>query len=235
MCTLTITGNAESWCITFNRDESIARAKALKPAVYFHQNVKMIYPKDAAGLGTWFATNKEKTVCLLNGGLKKHIRKEKYRHSRGIVVLEAMVREDFNVFAHHFPIEDIEPFTLRCVNHHPFLVYEFIWTGEEKYFQEIHSLPIMKCSYTLYPLEIQNTRKEWLQQYYKKPEVQSLSLEEVAWKFHHEAGEGDKENDLIMKRTNGVETLSIIQLKGPNPNALKYHDLITQELFTIPI
>ncbi|GBL36066.1 hypothetical protein EMGBS15_16610 [Filimonas sp.] len=89
MCTVTyLPVSSSSFILTHNRDEHHTRAIALLPEKKTMQDIEIIFPTDQQGGGTWIATSKEFTLCLLNGGFEKHIPSPPYRHSRGLVILD---------------------------------------------------------------------------------------------------------------------------------------------------
>jgi hypothetical protein len=61
------------------------------------------------------------TIILLNGGKIKHIVKEKYRLSRGIIVLDLIASNSIVSTWETIDLTDIEPFTLVVLeNKQPF-------------------------------------------------------------------------------------------------------------------
>ena len=78
MCTVTIfpTRNND-FVLTSNRDETPNRI-SLKPDFYNIEDTKMLYPKDKLAGGTWIGiSEKNRVICLLNGGFKIHKRQQK--------------------------------------------------------------------------------------------------------------------------------------------------------------
>ncbi len=71
MCTVTYLplGN-NNFILTSNRDETPLR-KTIPPKEYDENGVELTYPKDELAGGTWIGlSDKNRLVCLLNGGFK---------------------------------------------------------------------------------------------------------------------------------------------------------------------
>ena len=86
MCTVTIFPKSNNdFVLTSNRDEAPYRI-SLAPKVYSYNGIKMLFPKDEISGGTWIGVSeKNRLVCVLNGGFELHKRKPDYRLSRGIM------------------------------------------------------------------------------------------------------------------------------------------------------
>lgn len=73
----------------------------------------MLYPKDELSGGTWIGVSeKNRLVCVLNGGFEIHERKASFRKSRGIVANDFMVAENISAHVEAYNFNSIEPFTL---------------------------------------------------------------------------------------------------------------------------
>ncbi len=89
MCTVSFVKANGKIIITSNRDEKIIRPNAIEPKTYQLNNKNVIFPKDNKAGGTWYAIDEHSNVLvLLNGAEEKHILKESYRKSRGLIVLD---------------------------------------------------------------------------------------------------------------------------------------------------
>ena len=66
MCTVTYIPTKNGCIITSNRDEKIAREKAISPQEYEIEGEKIIFPKDPKAGGTWMANTNSKIIVLLN-------------------------------------------------------------------------------------------------------------------------------------------------------------------------
>ncbi len=95
MCTVTYLpiGN-DQFILTSNRDESPMR-KTIAPKKYDEQGIALVYPKDELAGGTWIGlSEKNRLVCLLNGGFEIHERKGPYAMSRGLIVRKILSAEN---------------------------------------------------------------------------------------------------------------------------------------------
>jgi uncharacterized protein with NRDE domain len=156
MCTVTyLPLNNGNFILTSNRDETPLR-KTLPPKKYEENNVELTYPKDALAGGTWIGTsNKNRLVCLLNGGFEKHQRKLPYKMSRGIIVKNILSVDNAVSYINDFDFDNIEPFTLVLVDWNINLTtYELIWDGSKKHFTKLAQKPKIWSSSTLYTEEM---------------------------------------------------------------------------------
>ena len=90
---------------------------------------EITYPKDELAGGTWIGmSNKNRLVCLLNGGFEKHQRNSSYRMSRGVVVKNILSVENPVTYIEEYDFTDIEPFTIVLVDWNSILeTYELVW------------------------------------------------------------------------------------------------------------
>ena len=106
MCTVTYLplGN-NNFILTSNRDETPSR-KTISPKIYEEDGVKLTYPKDELAGGTWIGTsNKNRLVCLLNGGFESYERETCYKMSRGIIVKAILKSDDFENYIHQSQVD----------------------------------------------------------------------------------------------------------------------------------
>ena len=210
MCTVTyLPINKDEFILTSNRDVPYAREKALEPKKYIESGVELYYPKDGKGGGSWIGSSaKNRSLCVLNGGFVNHISKPDYRKSRGKVVIELLKCEDIENGLNKINLTDIEPFTLIIIDWNDQLILiEFVWNGEKNYKELLTQKPHIWSSSTLYTDEIKKMRKNWFTEWQKKNNFSSENI----LKFHHEAGIGDKKNNVLMKRQK-VGTVSITSI-----------------------
>jgi uncharacterized protein with NRDE domain len=231
MCTVSFVYANNSFLLTSNRDEKITRPSAIEPKIYQTANKKIIYPKDAKAGGTWFVVDEfGNAIILLNGGKNKHIPKDKYRLSRGVIVLELMASNSIVATWETIDLTDIEPFTLLVLeNKQPF---QLQWSGEEKFTDklEINQTYIWSSS-TLYRPDIQQQRAAWFSQYMN--ENQEISAEKMKF-FHKNTEPKDAKNGLIINRDNLYKTLSVTQtVISENSISVNHSDLILDEEYSI--
>ena len=224
MCTVTYLplGN-NLWLLTANRDESPLRP-AEPPAVHTNNGIRMLYPRDTLGGGSWMAvTGNGKSGCILNGAFEPHKRKPPYRKSRGLVLLDFLAEKDGKNFLRSYDLEGIEPFTMVGVDNGA--VYEFRWDGSQRYLSfPDPAQPQIWASATLYSAEWIEKRRKWFNDWLShKP----LFTREAILNFHLHTGEGDLMNDLVMNRYDMVRTLSITSIeKNATSISMLYHDLL---------
>jgi uncharacterized protein with NRDE domain len=231
MCTVSFVYANNSFLLTSNRDEKITRPSAIEPKIYQTANKKIIYPKDAKAGGTWFVVDEfGNTIILLNGGKTKHIAKEKYRLSRGIIVLDLITSDSIVSTWKAIDLTDIEPFTLLVLeNKQPF---QLQWNGEEKSTDklEINQTYIWSSS-TLYTPDIQQQRAEWFSKYMNENTM--ISADTMKF-FHKNTEPKDSKNGLIINRDNLYKTLSVTQTVISGDAILVNHsDLIQDKEYTI--
>ncbi len=224
MCTVTyLPLENEGFILTSNRDESPMR-KTIPPQKYIENGVELIYPKDELAGGTWIGTSdKNRLVCLLNGGFEKHQRNTYYRMSRGVVVKNILSVDDPVSYIEEFDFDNIEPFTLILVDWSEQLsAYELVWDGSEKHFQQLPQEPKIWSSSTLYTSEMKEDRKVWFQDWLNNHN--DFQQSEIL-AFHQSTNRGTEGTTLKMKRP-FVETVSVTSfIKSEEEHSLKYIDI----------
>lgn len=222
MCTVTyLPLKNEGFILTSNRDESPMR-KTIPPKAYSENNVEIIYPKDELAGGTWIGlSNKNRLVCLLNGGFEKHQRNSYYRMSRGVVVKNILSVDDPVSYITNYDFDNIEPFTIVLVDWNDKLnTYELVWDGKEKHFQRLNQEPKIWSSSTLYDFETKQARKDWFEEWL---ENHSEFHQSEILTFHQSTDRGTEGTTLKMKRP-FVETVSVTSIKKDDSLSLKYID-----------
>ncbi len=235
MCTVTyIPTSKNNFILTSSRDVPFAREKALFPKEYIENNIKITYPKDGRAGGTWIGkSEKNRLICLLNGGFKNHYLttdpNTTYRKSRGIIVLDLLKEEDINSALSEINLDQIEPFTLVIVDWNTELqLLEFVWDGKTKHLKKLPQEMHIWSSATLYDDTMKAQRKKWFKKWQNIICPEDISDEDLnlvqanrILNFHHQAGVGNPEIDVIMKREK-VGTVSITQV-------VKLNDEITMD------
>ena len=224
MCTVTFLPlNNDDFILTSSRDVPFSRKKAHFPKSYMEDGIELFYPKDGEAGGTWIGTSdKKRLICLLNGGFKNHKQAESYAKSRGIIVKDLLKEKDISMACKEIDLKNVEPFTLVIVEWdlHLFL-FEFVWDGNQKHLRILPKEPRIWSSSTLYTEYMKELRLQWFNDWVLKLKVQSQKAKgksskfrvakDQILKFHHTAGVGDPEIDVIMKRPK-VGTVSITQV-----------------------
>ena len=225
MCTVTyIPTTKNNFILTSSRDVPFVREKALFPKKYKEDNIEITYPKDGRAGGTWIGySEKNRLICLLNGGFKNHYLttdiKIKYRKSRGIIVLDLLKKTEINSALDEIDLHQIEPFTLVIVDWNNNLqLIELVWDGIKKHIKKLPQEMHIWSSATLYDTEMKQMRKKWFNKWQKEFYEREISDKELhlvqanrVLNFHHQAGIGDCNVDVIMKREK-VGTVSITQV-----------------------
>lgn len=223
MCTVTYIPNSEGCIITSNRDEKITRKRAISPQEYTIERKKITFPKDPSAGGTWIAHDLNKIIVLLNGGAEKHISKNNYRKSRGLIVLELMISDTTLDYWNIIDLTDIEPFTIVYFENNNLIQLQ--WNEIEKTNQVFdNEKPHIWSSSTLYSKEIRLQRENWFLNFMASKS--NPSPEEILH-FHQFTESENKEFGLQINRDNVLKTISITQCEVVN-NSIKmnYLDLL---------
>ncbi|MDT0641672.1 NRDE family protein [Zunongwangia sp. F363] len=212
MCTVSLVAQPEiqnGFVLTSNRDEINGREN-LAPSWEEYLGVQLYFPKDKLAGGTWLgASERQRLICLLNGGYKKHERKQPYRKSRGVVVKDFLAALKIDEVIKNYNLENIEPFTMVIADWQEELTFlEFVWDGVERHRKNLQLTSHIWSSSPLYSEEMKAQRRQWFEalKSENKPGAEAL-LE-----FHHSAGVGDKNIDLVMDR-GFLKTQSISQIE----------------------
>lgn len=211
MCTVTyLPLDNSNFLLTSNRDETPLR-KTLPPEVYVENGVEVTYPKDEVAGGTWVGkSEKNRVVCLLNGGFTKHKRNLPYAMSRGIIVKNILGANDAVEYINRLGLNNIEPFTIVIVDWNQSLkTYELVWDGTTKHFTELPQEPKIWSSSTLYTEDMKTLRKKWFTDWLQE---NSDYTKENILAFHKNDTLGTPEVSPKMKR-NLVETVSITSIQ----------------------
>lgn len=235
MCTVTFLPQKDNcFILTSNRDEDTSRQIALPIDKYIINNVQVYYPKDPNAGGTWIASGSNGfTICLFNGAFKAHQPKGNYRKSRGLVVLDFFNYKNQYDFIAQYDFSNIEPFSLLFVKHQNNTIglCELKWDGEKTHhLNHDASLPHIWSSATLYTGEVIKQREVWFNDWVNNNDV--FTKDNILM-FHHFGGSGDKENDLVMNRSQ-KKTVSICCINKRNSveTDIVYEDVLNKKLHT---
>lgn len=231
MCTVTFFPLQEGgFILTSNRDERMSRSLVLKPEAYSFGSQRLYFPRDQESKGTWIASSSaRKTFCLLNGAFEYHKSEPPYRKSRGLVLLEMLQAADAEWYLQNEGLSGIEPFTLIMAAElqGQGQLRELRWDGTEAHLKELNpSSPWIWSSATLYSREIRQAREDW---FFRWLEENPNPGQDELLHFHRFGGSGDGENDLVMKRSNDRQTISITSVQViSGEGEMCYEDLIHQ-------
>lgn len=215
MCTVTlIPKGTNDFVLTSNRDEAPNRTTLL-PKFYEVSKTKLLFPKDEVAGGSWIGVSeKQRVLCVLNGGFKAHERKGFYRISRGIVLKDLLIAENLNKAIEDYNLDGVEPFTLVIVEWNSEMKFkELVWDGENKHFSSLPLEPRIWSSSSLYNSKMKKERLQWFDDFKKENELTSKKI----MTFHKTAGKGNEDYGVIMDRF-FVKTTSITQIVKTNGN-----------------
>ncbi|WP_044171834.1 NRDE family protein [Flectobacillus major] len=232
MCVLTFLPTSVSgFILTNNRDEAVARPKAIPPKQYTINGQCLFMPKDTQAGGTWIATSQNYTLCLLNGAFEKHTPQPPYRQSRGQIILDFFQYNTISDFYQNYNFIGIENFTLIIINHqNQTQICEIRWDGQALYNTSKNpTIPHIWSSATLYSAEVMRQREHWFKDFLQQNP--DFSGEDVV-DFHRYGGTGDIQNDMTVNRNNELVTQCIMQINRVQKNlTFSFHDLLEQQDF----
>jgi len=195
----------------------------MPPELYDHNNIRLLYPKDAKANGTWIAcTQSGNAAVLLNGAFEKHVSIPPYRKSRGLVLLDIIAQLSPRRYFIGMSLENIEPFTLVLLVSGN--LFEARWDGEKKYFIQLDSAkPYIWSSATLYSPAVAQQREQWFNEWLT---ATNNPTGDAVVNFHRFAGNGDAANSVLMNRADQLLTFSItcIELTDEFP-AMRHFDV----------
>ena len=224
MCTVTIIPKGKNdFVLTSNRDEAPNRI-SLKPEFYSINETKVLFPKDELSGGTWIGlSERNRVVCVLNGGFEYHERKAQYRLSRGVVAKHFMIADVLEHVVGTYNFEDIEPFTMVIVDWNTTLkFYELVWDGAKKHFGKLPLESKVWSSSTLYSEAMKNERLQWFEDFKKDTDLDANSI----MQFHKTAGKNNDNYGVVMNR-GFVKTTSITQIEKMSDSIeMRYESLL---------
>jgi len=209
MCTVTFIPAGDKYFFTSNRDERNTRKFAVPPAAYQFESAKIYFPKDGDKGGSWIAVHENgNAAVLLNGAFKKHSALPPYRLSRGKIFLHIIASEFPMRRFERLSLERIEPFTLVLFERDD--LYECRWDGAKKYWRQLKTCqPYIWSSATLYEEEVVKKRESWFSSFLNANPNPS---QEDILHFHQFTGDGNKNYDLQMERSELYSTVSITSI-----------------------
>ena len=227
MCTVTIIPKGKNdFILTSNRDEAPNRT-SLAPYIYSIEGTRMLFPKDKLAGGTWIGvSDKNRLICLLNGGFTFYERKADYRMSRGVVVKDLLASDNIVDSIENYNLDNVEPFTLVIADWNTRLkFFELVWDGTQKHFTTLPIEPKIWSSSTLYSEAMKNERLQWFEDFKAENELDSKAM----MNFHNTAGGDNKDFGVVMDR-HYVKTTSITQVeKTEDIVEMRFNDLQTND------
>lgn len=224
MCTITyLPGQESTFVLTQNRDVSPNRGSDGLVQISVADEI-VVYPKDSRAGGTWMAMSAhDRCLCVMNGAFHTHKHTPPYRMSRGLIALQLFEYPSSLKFFKEVDLHGIEPFTLISIDSGR--LQEFRWDLKDKHVILLDpGSPHIWASCTLYNEDRQAERRRWFNDWLKS--TTEIGQKEIL-RFHKEAGNGDPENDLVMKRSDLVQTVGITQInRRAGELSLQHEDLI---------
>lgn len=229
MCTVTYIPKPsdKGFMLTSNRDEQTTRKKALAPRIHYIQGKKLYFPKDGEANGTWICHSETGyTLCLLNG---KGVGKAPFRHSRGLILIDFFKFDGLHSFLQQYNFDQLAPFKLIVISHkEAIVVNEINWDGRSiKKTTHNSLLSQIWSSDQLYDTGIRKKREQWFAEWIES-KVQ-INTQEIVY-FHTNAGEGNIESNLVMKKGDFLQTLSVTSILHNFDNTcIFYKDLLSEK------
>lgn len=228
MCTVTYIPTNGGFILTSSRDEKTIRP-TIKPEFYQIENQTWIFPKDKIAGGTWIATSPNKARCLLNGAFQNHLpNTQRFEKSRGQIVLESMAFTDDNDFIQNVDLTQVEPFTLLLFDFNlTFSLLELKWDGQRKTLHRHNpNLASIWSSVTLYSQTDIQQREDWFKEFTTKKVQNHTDI----FDFHLSNHTDDSQTNILMKRDNDLQTVSVSQVIYFNKSThFKYYDILNNE------
>ncbi|MBK9254270.1 MAG: NRDE family protein [Saprospiraceae bacterium] len=227
MCTVTYIPLEDGFLLTSSRDEQTSR-QTEPPKKYLINNEYLIFPKDINAGGSWIAVSEmKKARCLLNGAYENFDPDPKYIHSRGQILLRSFSLDSVYAFAERTDCKNTAPFTLLMLDYtEETECYKFVWDGKNKFLEKQNTeIPSIWSSATLYDSDAQKNRRNWFDNW-----LEINSSDTNIFDFHNARHGDDPSTDILMKRENGISTVSISSIKVESGiTEFQYFDIAKQQ------
>ena len=139
MCTLTFIPKPQGYLLGMNRDERLTRERALVPVAITDSNLRVAYPREGRGGGTWIGSNSAGiTFALLNQNAGPYARMKE--RSRGGIIPALIGSSRFPDAMWHFQHTDLRgmmPFLLVGFFPAEQIISQCRWDGRELQFLRI--------------------------------------------------------------------------------------------------
>jgi len=234
MCTVSIVPLPDMTVCSFNRDEQPARNASDLLVSKKSGDKWVVFSRDTTHGGPWFCADNKGNICMLfNGAFANHQRKETKHKSRGLVLLEIISAQDPLICFKESEFQSVEPYSVISVSKDGLL--RLTWDGKQKYITPLDKhQPYIFSSATLYTNHVVRERKKWFMNFLDANN--QLPAPEKIFGFHREYQESDSENGLVIKRPNGISTLSISQaILYQDKTVFLHHDIVSGKSFQTEI
>ena len=224
MCTVLFMPKDNSICFASLRDENPLRPKAIEPRKDISSTIQFLAPRDSLAGGTWMGVNEfNNIIILLNGGFENHTKKNNYKKSRGLIVIDLLKTElpviDWNLM----DMTDIEPFTLVVWSDNN--LFQLVWDGQQKNKSLLDAtIPHIWSSSTLYSQSAKEYRKQLFENWVASHPVISQTNVLTFFKSYM-----DNDNGFIMERSKTLKTLSysFLEVQNNEQANFAYHDFLS--------
>ena len=159
MCIVSFYRKKDEFVLTHNRDEEINRVSS-NQIIESERFGKNFFSRiDERANGTWIFYSEQYIACILNGGIEKPIHfKEKYRESRGIILLDLLKYNAVSEFVESENLADVAPFTIFVFERTTKNAYLLYWNEQDLLVKDVSNQEIVTwCSSTLYSSDRRET------------------------------------------------------------------------------
>ena len=159
MCIVSFYRKKDEFVLTHNRDEEINRVSSNQIIDSERFGKNFFSPIDERANGTWIFYSEQYIACILNGGIEKPIHfKEKYRESRGIILLDLLKYNAVSEFVESENLADVAPFTIFVFERTTKNAYLLYWNEQDLLVKDVSNQEIVTwCSSTLYSSDRRET------------------------------------------------------------------------------
>ena len=159
MCIVSFYRKKDEFVLTHNRDEEINRVSSNQIIESERFGKNFFSPIDERANGTWIFYSEQYIACILNGGIEKPIHfKEKYRESRGIILVDLLKYNAVSEFVESENLADVAPFTIFVFERTTKNAYLLYWNEQDLLVKDVSNQEIVTwCSSTLYSSDRRET------------------------------------------------------------------------------
>jgi len=152
MCIISFYKKENEFILTHNRDEEIGRQTSYEIVKQTMFDKTYYSPIDKRANGTWIFYSDEYVACILNGGeTKPFFLKEKYKQSRGIILLHLLKYDCVSAFIKNENFKEIAPFTIFIFERITKNTYLLHWNEKDLIIKDMTNKDIVTwCSSTIY-------------------------------------------------------------------------------------
>ena len=152
MCIISFYKKENEFILTHNRDEEIGRQTSYEIVKQTMFDKTYYSPIDKRANGTWIFYSDEYVACILNGGESKpFFLKNRYKESRGIILLHLLKYNSVLEFTKNENFKEIAPFTIFIFERITKNTYLLHWNEKDLIIKDMTNKDIVTwCSSTIY-------------------------------------------------------------------------------------